>query len=98
VTKDECIKILDFGLAKLRRVKSASSDDPTITIPQQTDPRQVLYEMLTGKPAFRKATSAEICEKHDLYGPHPLHSASGDERTDQPGEARVSPWQHRQKS
>ncbi len=86
--KDGRVKILDFGLAKLDAAKSASSDDPTITSPQQTSPGQVLgtvgymspeqvrgtptdartdifsagsvlYEMLTGKPAFRKATSAE---------------------------------------
>jgi serine/threonine protein kinase len=88
VTKDGRVKILDFGLAKLEIAKSAKHDDPTVSVPRQTVPGQVLgtvgymspeqvrghatdarsdifsvgallYEMLTGKPAFRKATSAE---------------------------------------
>src|SRR5664279_2211794 len=88
VTKDGRVKILDFGLAKLNPTKFASSDSPTASFQQQTNPGHilgtvgymspeqvrgqtadarsdifaagaVLYEMLTGKPAFRKATSAE---------------------------------------
>jgi serine/threonine protein kinase len=87
ITKDGRIKILDFGLAKFDP-KSETSDGPTASYQQQTNPGHVLgtvgymspeqvrgqaadarsdifavgvilYEMLTGKPAFRKATSAE---------------------------------------
>src|SRR5260370_26345994 len=88
VTKDGRLKILDFGLAKLTQAQAASADDPTATLPRQTDPGHVvgtvgymapeqvrggaadartdifafgviLYEMLTGRRAFQKDTSAE---------------------------------------
>ena len=42
LTKDGRLKILDFGLAKLTQAQSASSDDPTVTIQQQTDPGHVV--------------------------------------------------------
>jgi len=105
LTKDGRVKILDFGLAKIEAVKSVSSDDPTITSPQQTSPGQVLgtagymspeqvrgnptdartdifsagsvlYEMLTGKPAFRKATSAETMSAILNEDPRPVSQAA----------------------
>ena len=87
LTKDERVKILDFGLAKLTQDQPVvDSDTPTLT--ERTEPGMVmgtagymapeqvrgkkadhradifafgaiLYEMLTGRRAFRKATSAE---------------------------------------
>ena len=88
LTKDGRLKILDFGLAKLKQPEPASADGTTATLPQHTEPGQVsgtvgymapeqvrghaadprsdifafgvvLYEMITGKRAFRKGTSAE---------------------------------------
>src|SRR5271157_4466580 len=88
LTKDGRVKILDFGIAKLQQVQSASADSATVTLQEETVPGQVLgsvgymspeqvrgqaadarsdifalgailYEMLTGKRAFQKPTSAE---------------------------------------
>jgi serine/threonine protein kinase len=88
VTKDERVKILDFGLAKLTQGDAATPDGATVTLEEQTRPGQILgtvgymspeqvrgkaadhradifsfgailYEMLTGKRAFRKPTSPE---------------------------------------
>jgi Tol biopolymer transport system component len=88
LTKDGRCKILDFGLAKIAQVPSASADDPTVSFDDMTSPGRVLgtvgymspeqmrgepadarsdifavgailYEMLTGKRAFRKASAAE---------------------------------------
>jgi eukaryotic-like serine/threonine-protein kinase len=88
LTKDGRVKILDFGIAKLQQVQSASMDAATLTLQEETVPGQVLgtvgymspeqvrgeaadarsdifalgailYEMLTGKRAFQKPTSAE---------------------------------------
>lgn len=83
-TKDGRIKILDFGLAKLRQPEeSAASLEPTITMhgtvwgtPGYMSPEQVrgqasdhrsdifalgaiLYEMVTGKRAFGRLTTAD---------------------------------------
>lgn len=87
VTKDGQVKILDFGLAKLRKADMVA-DERTATLPVQTTPGQVLgtvgymspeqvrgeqadarsdifalgailHEMLTGRRAFQKPTSAE---------------------------------------
>ncbi len=88
VTKDDRIKILDFGLAKLDPTKAIGTDADTVSLEPKSHPGQVLgtvgymspeqvrgqatdarsdifavgvilYEMLTGKAAFRKGTSAE---------------------------------------
>src|SRR5579864_5056421 len=87
VTRDERIKVLDFGLAKLVRPEENHETEVTLTnratlpgtvmgtvgymSPEQVrgepiDPRSdifsfgtVLYEMLTGKRAFKRETSAE---------------------------------------
>ena len=88
ITKDDRVKILDFGLAKLRAAKleASSSEDATrraITSPgvvmgtvgymspeqvrgHATDYRSdifsfgaILYEMVTGRRAFRRETMAE---------------------------------------
>ena len=42
LTKDGRLKILDFGLAKLTQAQAGSSNDPTITIQQQSDPGHVV--------------------------------------------------------
>jgi Tol biopolymer transport system component len=87
VTRDERIKVLDFGLAKLVRPEENHEAAVTLTNPatlpgtvmgtvgymspeqvrgEPIDPRSdifsfgaLLYEMLTGKRAFKRATSAE---------------------------------------
>ncbi|HZD30020.1 MAG TPA: protein kinase, partial [Candidatus Angelobacter sp.] len=87
VLRDDRVKILDFGLAKLTPAPAASADGRTVTLeetepgvvmgtvgymsPEQArgqaaDPRSdifafgaVLYEIVTGKPTFRKPTKAE---------------------------------------
>ncbi len=87
VTRDERIKVLDFGLAKLARPEENHEAAMTLSSPgtlpgmvmgtvgymspeqvrgEPLDPRSdifsfgaVLYEMLTGKRAFKRATSAE---------------------------------------
>jgi eukaryotic-like serine/threonine-protein kinase len=87
LTRGGQVKILDFGLARLTLVHTASEDEKTVTL-QATEPGVVmgtvgymspeqvrgqaadhrsdifafgtiLYEMVTGKQAFRKPTSAE---------------------------------------
>jgi eukaryotic-like serine/threonine-protein kinase len=42
LTKDGRLKILDFGLAKLTQAQAASSNEPTVTVQQQTDPGHVV--------------------------------------------------------
>jgi len=42
LTKDGRVKILDFGLAKLRQVGAAAEDGATVTLQHRTDPGQVL--------------------------------------------------------
>ena len=42
VTKDGRVKILDFGLAKLTRLKAADGEDRTLSHQEGTDPGQVL--------------------------------------------------------
>jgi len=85
VSGDGTVKVLDFGLAKLRKLDQARSSDATTTITEhgtvmgtvgymsqeqvtggEVDFRSdqfsfgsVLYEMVTGFPAFRKKTHAE---------------------------------------
>ena len=88
VNKDQRVKILDFGLAKLTQADPATSDGATLTLEEQTHPGEILgtvgymspeqvrgkaadhrtdifafgailYEMVTGKRAFRKPTSPE---------------------------------------
>ncbi|MFZ1916075.1 MAG: protein kinase [Terriglobales bacterium] len=85
VSGDGTAKVLDFGLAKLRRLDPARSSDASTTISEHgtvmgtvgyMSPEQaiggevdfrsdqfsfgsVLYEMVTGFPAFRKKTHAE---------------------------------------
>jgi len=85
VSGDGTAKVLDFGLAKLRRPGSADSSNSTTTITEHgtimgtvgyMSPEQaignevdfrsdqfsfgsVLYEMVTGSPAFRKKTHVE---------------------------------------
>ncbi|MBZ5582658.1 MAG: serine/threonine-protein kinase [Acidobacteriia bacterium] len=101
LTKDERLKILDFGLAKLTQPEPAGADGATATLPQHTEPGHVsgtvgymapeqvrghaadprsdifafgvvLYEMLTGQRAFRKATSAETLSAILNEEPPPL--------------------------
>jgi eukaryotic-like serine/threonine-protein kinase len=87
ITKDDRVKILDFGLAKLTSPKEGSNTELTLTGPatlpgivmgtvgymspeqvrgEATDARSdifsfgaLLYEMLSGKRAFKRNTSAE---------------------------------------
>ncbi len=85
VSEDGTAKVLDFGLAKLRKLDQAGSSDASTTITEHgtvmgtvayMSPEQatggevdfrsdqfsfgsVLYEMVTGFPAFRKKTHAE---------------------------------------
>src|SRR3984957_14187510 len=86
VTRDERLKVLDFGLAKLLRPEENHENAVTLANPtlpgmvmgtvgymspeqvrgEPIDPRSdifsfgaVLYEMLTGKRAFKRETSAE---------------------------------------
>src|ERR1700722_6480667 len=86
VTRDERLKVLDFGLAKLLRPEENHENAVTLANPtlpgmvmgtvgymspeqvrgEPIDPRSdifsfgaVLYEMLTGKRAFKRPTSAE---------------------------------------
>ncbi|HTA25847.1 MAG TPA: protein kinase [Terriglobales bacterium] len=85
ISGDATVKILDFGLAKLLRVKATPDSDASTSITKERtvmgtvgymSPEQstgdevdfrsdqfsfgsVLYEMVTGSPAFRKKTYAE---------------------------------------
>ena len=87
ITKDDRVKILDFGLAKLAGLQGSTDTALTLTTPvtlpgvvmgtlgymspeqvrgAQSDARSdifsfgaVLYEMLTGKRAFKRETAAE---------------------------------------
>ncbi len=85
VSVDGTAKVLDFGLAKLRKLDHAQNSDATTTVtehgtlmgtvgymsPEQATGNEVdfrsdqfsfgsvLYEMVTGLPAFRKKTYAE---------------------------------------
>ena len=87
ITRDDRVKILDFGLAKLANPREGSNTEVTLTSPatlpgvvmgtvgymspeqvrgDATDARSdifsfgaLLYEMLTGKRAFKRNTSAE---------------------------------------
>jgi len=85
VSRDGTAKVLDFGLAKLRKLDPAGGSDATTNITEHgtvmgtvgyMSPEQatgdevdfrsdqfsfgsVLYEMVTGAPAFRKKTHAE---------------------------------------
>jgi len=85
VSRDGTAKVLDFGLAKLRKADTTGSSDATTNITEHgivmgtvgyMSPEQatgdevdfrsdqfsfgsVLYEMVTGVPAFRKKTHAE---------------------------------------
>src|SRR5215472_13239351 len=61
ITRDGRVKVLDFGLAKLASPKE--SDEAGVTLTSPADARSdifsfgaVLYEMLTGKRAFRRET------------------------------------------
>ena len=67
ITKDGRVKILDFGLAKLNPLKSASSDSPTASFQQQTNPGHVLGtvgymspEQVRGQTADARATSSRL--------------------------------------
>src|SRR5262249_49643297 len=88
VTRDEHVKILDFGIAKLAAERAAAPEEPTVIADGKTTPGVVLgtvgymspeqvrgdavdhrsdlfaygvvlYEMLSGRRAFTRATAAE---------------------------------------